>query len=76
MLGPLDRVKGNPRIQDSVANMKRVIEESHNKNPVDEAAPCDSIVNGAYMRLFGKNPFSPDIDKSNPFGDDSGFYLG
>lgn len=76
MLGPVEKVKGSPHIQDSVSNMKKVIEQSLNKPLVSDSTPCNAIVDGAYARLIGKDPFAPGLDRSNPFGDDSGFYLG
>lgn len=76
MLGPVEKVKGSPHIQDSVSNMKKVIEESLNKPLVNDSTPCNAIVDGAYARLIGKDPFAPGLDRSNPFGDDSGFFLG
>ena len=53
MLGPIEKVKGNQNIKNSVDNMKKVLEAASKKPVVTEADPCDDLINGAFTRLTG-----------------------
>ena len=53
MLGPIEKVKGNPIIKSSVDNMKRVLENAAKKPEKTQADPCDDLVRGAFSRLTG-----------------------
>ena len=66
MLGPIEKVKGNQNIKNSVDNLKKVLETASKKPVVTEADPCDDLINGAFTRLTGQDPFAAG---GNPFAD-------
>lgn len=68
MLGPVDKVKGNCNVEDSVKNVKRIIEESKKKPVQYEDDSCKSIVDGAIGRLTGIDPYAASFkSRFNPF---------
>ena len=68
MLGPIDKVKGNCNVEDSVKNVKRIIEESKKKPPQYEDDSCNSIIDGAIGRLTGTDPYAASFkSRFNPF---------
>ena len=71
MLGPLEKVKGNYYIEDSVKNVKRVIEQPKKKPDQYEGDPCSSLIDGAFARLTGQDPYAQSFKgHHNPFLDD------
>lgn len=73
MLGPIEKVKGNKNIESSVENVKKIIELSKKKPEQFETDACNAIIDRAFARLTGKDPYAEQLkNHKNPFlGTDS-----
>ena len=58
MLGPIEKVKGNPIVEQSVQNVKQVIENSKKKPDEYERDPCKFELDGTFARLTGQDPYA------------------